>query len=166
MKGNLEELRPMIHWAKKVGVDGITFQPLASTEYFSGKSKSGANWYIDNPQWPDKIKVQKLVDDMEMMKAQGYPLQNSVGDFARFRQYFDDPVKFGDNNVCTGSLKAMVISPKGQVKVCMSGSLGNILTDDLDKIWYSVKTIKAKRVISSCTAQCKILACNKDDFYF
>ena len=166
MNDNLNELRPMIKWAKSVGVEGITFQPLASTEYFSGKSINGGKWYESNPQWPDKKKVMKLIDDMEKMKAQGYPLQNSEADFKRFREYFDDPIKFGDNNVCTGSLKALVITPKGHVKVCMSGSLGNILTDDLDKIWHSVKTIKAKRVISSCKAQCKILACNKDDFYF
>lgn len=166
MNDNLDELRPMIRWAKGVGVEGITFQPLASTEYFSGKSKNGGKWYIDNPNWPDKEKVMELIDDMEKMKVGGYPLQNSAADFARFRQYFKDPIKFGDNNVCTGSLKAMVINPKGQAKVCMSTGLGNLLTDNLDDIWFSTQSEKAKRKISKCQAQCKILACNKDDFYF
>lgn len=166
MNSNLDELIPMIKWAKKVGVEGITFQPLASTEYFSGVSKNGGEWYLNNPEWPDKVKALQLVEEMQQMKRKGYPLQNSAEDFSRFSQYFENPIKFGEDNICTGSLKAMVISPKGQAKVCMSHSLGNILTDDLNKIWYSVKTIKAKRVISTCKAQCKILACNKDDFYF
>jgi MoaA/NifB/PqqE/SkfB family radical SAM enzyme len=166
MKDNLDELREMIKWAKKMGVEGITFQPLASMEYFSGKSKNGGKWYLDNPQWPETAEVLKLVDDMEKMKADGYPLQNSEADFARFRQYFKDPVKFGTNNVCIGSLKTLVITPKGQAKVCMSKTLGDLLSGDIEKIWNSWQSQMARWKISQCEAQCKILACNKDDFYF
>lgn len=166
MKDNLEELREMIKWAKSVGVEGITFQPLASMEYFSGKSKNGGRWYVDNPQWPETDRVLKLVDDMEEMKKNGYPLQNSEADFARFRQYFKDPVKFGSTNVCVGSLKTLVITPKGQAKVCMSKNLGDLLTGDIQAIWNSLGSHVARWKISQCEAQCKILACNKDDFYF
>ena len=166
MKGNLGEIRGMIKWSKKIKIDGITFQPIASKEFFSSKSEHGGRWYINSPMWPAYKDVISLIDYMEEMKKEGYPLQNSKGDFIRFRQYFKDPTKFGKMNICVGSLETLVISPKGLASVCMSEPLGNILTDDLNQIWFSQQSEKAKRRISKCGAQCKILACNKDDFYF
>jgi len=166
MKENLDEIRNMIKWSKKAKVDGITFQPIASKEFFSSKSEYGGRWYVNNPVWPAYKDVINLIDYMEEMKQNGYPLQNSEGDFIRFRQYFKNPETFGKMNVCVGSLGTLVISPKGKASVCMSEALGDILTDDLDQIWFSQQSEKAKRRVSKCEAQCKILACNKDDFYF
>jgi len=166
MSENLDEIRELIKWSKEAGVDGITFQPIASKEFFSSKTESGAKWYVNNPVWPAYKDVEALIDYMEEMKGRGYPLRNTPGDFARFRQYFKNPVSFGKMNVCVGSLGTLVISPKGKASVCMSAALGDILVDDLDKIWFSGQSEKAKRRISKCEAQCKILACNKDEFYF
>ncbi len=91
------------------------------------------------------------------MKKKGYPIQNSDNDFVRFKEYFSNPINFGNNNVCTGSLKTMVITPKGKMRVCMSEDLGDILIMDLNKTWFSPKAKEARGKISCCGSQCKIL---------
>lgn len=166
MNDNLNEIVPLIELSKKLNVNGITFQPIASSEYFSSTDERGEKWYQKNKNWPETKKINNLIDQLILMKKNGYPIQNSDTDFANFKEYFLNPINFGNNNVCTGSLKTMVITPKGKMRVCMSEDLGDVLTADLNKTWFSSEAREAKGKISCCKSQCKILACNKDDFYF
>lgn len=167
MRDNLSELVELIKWVKKENLDGITFQPIASTEFF-GRDISQKYWYKTSPLWPNLREVLNFIDKIEMMQNQGFPIKNTKRDFERFRLYFNNPVLFGETESCEQELKTMLITHDGYVKMCPNTyeAFGNILKDDLDKIWNSPQAEKARKHIYDCKSQCKILATNKEDFYF
>lgn len=167
MKNNTDELIDLIKWVKREQLDGITFQPIASTEFFAG-DPAGKFWFKKSPLWPTFDQALKFVDKLEKMKKSGFPIQNSQNDFKRFRGYFTDPVKFSQTETCEAELNSILITHDGYVKMCPSGPeyFGHILKDNLDVIWNSAAASKARKHVYECQTQAKILAINKEDFYF
>lgn len=168
MKDNLDDLVKLTRWAKKMKVDGITFQPIASTDFFSGDGTAGPYWFKNSPLWPKLDDVLRFVGTLKEMKRLGYPIKNSEKDFASFRSYFSDPVAFGKAEACMGELKSMLVTHDGFVKMCPESyeSFGHILRSNLDQMWHSQQANRARKHIYECESQCKILANNKEDFYF
>lgn len=168
MKDNLDDLIALVRWVKKNHIDGITFQPIATTDFFEGSTNEGSFWYKTSPLWPDTSKVLRFVDRLEKMKQEGYPIQNSKKDFEGFRLYFKDPVAFGKAEPCMGELKSMMITHDGFVRMCPESfeNFGHVLRQNLDELWSSQQAARARKHIYECESQCKILANNKENFYF
>lgn len=168
MRDNLNDLIELIKWVKQKGVDGITFQPIANVDFFAGGG-GGANWFQKSPLWPDTKQALAFVDTLQTMKSDGFPMiKNSLKDFDQFRMYFQDPVSFGKAEACTGELKSLLITHDGYVKMCPSSheNFGHVLRDDLKMMWNSQQAWRARKHIYECESQCKILANNKENFYF
>lgn len=168
MKSNIHELVKLIKWVKKYKIDGITFQPIATTDFFAGSGSDGPYWYKTSPLWPDTTEVLTFVDTVEKMQQQGYPIKNSKKDFEHFRMYFRDPVSFGKAEPCIGELKSMMVTHDGFMRMCPESheNFGHVLRQDLDTMWSSQQAFRARKHIYECESQCKILANNKEDFYF
>jgi MoaA/NifB/PqqE/SkfB family radical SAM enzyme len=168
MKQNLDELLKLSDWCRDQGIEGHTFQPIATTDFFQGTSQQGDYWFRDSSLWPEPEQALAFVDEVEKRKADGYPIQNSTNDFAKWRQYFRDPVGFGRANDCGSELETMLVTHEGDVKMCPNTreAFGNILKDDLDVMWRSPAAGRARSHVFECDSQCKILANTKEDFYF
>ena len=168
MKENLDDLIKIIDWVNDEKLDGITFQPIAANEFFGGDKAYVDNWFKSSNLWPNFDEVLSFIDYLENKKRLGYPIINSENDFRRFKKYFKDPINFASTETCESELKSMVITENGDVKICpgLNENFGNILTDDLDKMWHSLVAWKARIHVYSCKSQCKILANTKEDFYF
>lgn len=168
MKNNLDELVRLVKWVKKEQLDGITFQPIAAAEFFGGKKKYKDDWYLKSDLWPEKNDVFTLIDKLEDLKKAGYPIANSRNDFRRFRSYFENPIKFANKENCESELSSVVITKDGKMKMCpaLTEDFGSFLEDDLDKMWKSMAANRARKHVYGCKSQCKILANNKEDFYF
>ncbi|MFO0565756.1 MAG: radical SAM protein [Polyangiaceae bacterium] len=168
MRDNYDELLRLSDWCKAEGIEGHTFQPIATKEFFKGKEDQGDHWFLTSDLWPDPKRTLELVDELERRKHAGYPIQNSEADFASWRTYFRDPTEFARSASCEGELKSLLVTETGHVKMCPSTreNFGSILEDDLDRMWSSPAAGRARAHVYECDSQCKILANNKDDFYF
>lgn len=168
MANNLEELVKLIKWSKKNKIDGITFQPIANPDMFGVGEKLGDKWFKNSTLWPDEKKVFNFIKKIKTMQKNGYPIKNSDNDLEKFKRYFKDPISFGIKEDNSGEYTSMTITDNGHIKMCPAETqtFGNILNEDLDKMWNSKKADSAKKHIKNCRSQCKILANNKEDFYF
>lgn len=168
MRDNLEELPKLVKWVKKEKIDGITFQPIANPDMFGGSGKKGDLWFKNSQLWPDTKLVLSILDQLKKMRECGYPIKNSDKDFEKFRKYFISPLTFAQGPPNKGELESISITHDGLIKMCPSvhENFGSIFKDDLDEMWHSKIADKARDHIMSCKSQCKILANNKEDFYF
>lgn len=168
MRGNLDSVLRLGEWVAEVGLDGHTIQPIASTTFFQGLDDAGPRWFENSPLWPDTDDALRFVDELERRKEAGAPIQSSAEDFRKWRSYFRDPVAFGKLESCESELDSMLVTHDGRVKMCPNTreSFGSILRDDLDTMWSSGAAQRAREHVYECDSQCKILANNKDDFFF
>ncbi len=168
MRDNLDGLLQLSDWVKNEGIEGHSFQPVASTDFFMGERPQGDRWFEKSPLFPVPDAAMEFVAELEGRKAAGYPIQNSDNDFRQWRAYFRDPVAFGKLESCESELKTLLVTEQGQVKMCPNTweSFGHILRQDLHKMWTGAAAGRARDHVYECASQCKILANTKDDFYF
>ncbi|MFA5894619.1 MAG: radical SAM protein [Candidatus Shapirobacteria bacterium] len=168
MKENLKDLIDIVKWVKRKKIDSVTFQPLAATEFFGSEKPYDKYWFKDSELWPDYDEVIKFIDKLEEMKAEGYPIGNSDSDFKKFRRYFKNPEEFALSESCEQELSTMSITDNGKIKMCPGSEedFGSALDGDLTKMWRGDAARRARQHVFECTSQCKILAYNKEDFYF
>lgn len=168
MRGNHQELLRLSDWCKEHGIEGHTFQPIATTDFFQGREHQGDHWFQKSELWPDPKQTLELVDELERRRAAGWPIKNSESDFAAWRTYFRDPTELARTQSCEGELKTLLVTETGHVKMCPNTpeDFGSILRDDLDRMWSSPAASRARAHVYECDSQCKILANNKEDFYF
>ncbi|MBK7579792.1 MAG: radical SAM protein [Myxococcales bacterium] len=168
MRGNHDELLRLSDWCRDNQIEGHTFQPIATTDFFQGKEHQGDHWFQKSELWPDPKETLALVDELERRRAQGYPIKNTEADFDAWRTYFRDPTELAKEASCEGELKTLLVTETGQVKMCPNTpeDFGSILKHDLDWLWSSPAASRARKHVYECDSQCKILANNKEDFYF
>lgn len=168
MSNNLKELIKLIKWSKQNKIDGITFQPIANPDLFGGSGKLGERWFETSPLWPNQKEVIGFIEEIEKMQKKGYPIKNSTSDMKKFKRYFKNPILFGIKEDNSGEYTSITITDDGHIKMCPAETqtLGDVLNEDLEQMWNSHKAHKARIHIKNCKSQCKILANNKNDFYF
>ncbi len=166
MKKNLSEIIPLVYWIKEKGLDGITFQPIVSVEFFNGP-KLGPFWFKRSPFWPSFKEVEPIILKVIELKKEGYPVKNSISDLRKILFYFKDPIKFARKEKCVSGINSLTVTPTGELKLCpIRSSLGSVLREDLDERWRSFEAFLMRKEIGKCERQCKALSLNKDDFYF
>lgn len=170
MKSNLDELILLVRLVKKMKIDGIAFQPIASTSFFGGLEEYDPYWFKKSDAWPDKDKIMAFLDRLEQMKVEGYPIKNSANDFRRFRQYFSDPILFSQLESSDHEIETMVISREGEFRLTLiddlNGNLGSVFNNEFDAGWNSKKADQQRDFICDSLSQSKIIPCKKEDFYF
>lgn len=170
MKDNLDELILLIRLVKKMKIDGIAFQPIASTSFFGGLEDYDPYWFKKSSVWPEKDKIMAFIDRLEKMKAEGYPIKNSANDFRRFRVYFSDPILFSHLESSDHEIETMVVSREGEFRLTLiddlNGNLGSVFNDEFDIGWNSKKADQQRDFICDSLSQSKIIPCKKEDIYF
>ncbi len=165
-KQNLKEIIPLVLFASNLGVDAITFQPIADPGFF-GPGEIDNKWYEKSDFWPEYAETKKVITKLIELKNQGEIIGNTLTDLKKFLDYFKNPIKFATSYSCHAHLDSLVISAEGEIKLCPSMSaIGKILKDDLDRVWSNNQAQKARGEIIKCKKQCKILSLYKEDFYF
>jgi MoaA/NifB/PqqE/SkfB family radical SAM enzyme len=168
MRGNHQELLRLSDFCREQGIEGHTFQPVATKDFFRGREPEGDRWFASSELWPDPEETLAFVDELERRRSAGYPIKNGPADFAAWRTYFRDPTELARTASCEGELESLLVTEAGRVKMCPSTreDFGSILDDDLDQMWASPAAQRARAHVYECDSQCKILANTKDDFYF
>ena len=157
MKQNLAELPKIVAWAKKIGVDGVSFSALSSKASFGNKIYN-PSWWHDYFLWPDYKKLAKTVDKLILMGKKGFPLLNEMSYLENCKKYYKNPIDFGKENVpCRLTQNQhLFIGVNGSVRLCLKyPSLGNILIKNIHQIWQSEEAKKQRDLIKICPRECK-----------
>lgn len=119
--------------------------------------------------WPsDPCKACSVVDEIKRLKKNGSKITNQICQLEAFKLYYQSPERFVKNTKCNMD-SAVHISSCGDIFLCYRWPpLGNIQTDDLDKVLSSKKASQIRQDISNCKNNCHfLLNCFfKDDYPF
>ncbi|MBN1262734.1 MAG: radical SAM protein [Candidatus Pacebacteria bacterium] len=161
MEKNLEDLAELVFLTRRLGLNGINFQPLQS-KYSFGFQKYSSVWYRRHPLWPkNSPEVNRVIDRLIELKKAGWPIYNPLWELKRFKAYFYNPNCF-NNEPCLVGLSNLSVDIGGEVRLCFSlPPIGNILREGPAAIWRGKEAAKRREQIRKCTKNCRILLCNR-----
>jgi MoaA/NifB/PqqE/SkfB family radical SAM enzyme len=156
MNSNIDEIIPLAEYTKEKGVCGISYQVV--TDNFGREYKH--DWFLDSDNFvKNNGKLDKVFNTLSKLKSKGYPILNAKRQLDFSRLYFLNPIisfpfscKVGFNNFRIG--------PSGNVQFCnLSKPYGNILDEDLKKLWTSEMAQRRRRELRHCKLPCSIQNC-------
>jgi len=159
---NFRELPALVVYLKKLGIDGIYFQPI-SPIYGSDQTieqlKRSSLWIKKQKFKSLKAVINRLIE----MKKMDYPILNDFGHLYSIINYFD-PNKIqleilkNINNFCDIDTTSLFIVANGNVYYCLNSfpPIGNILKNSLCEIVNSKKATLQRKFIRKCgrASQC------------
>lgn len=123
-------------------------------------------WYLNSPLWPkdsDLPGLLDVVDELIAYKKSGFPICNSIGQLQFFKEYFRRLDEFIAKVSCNIAQRNFIIRYNGDVAICWNlDSFGNVLHDDLSRLWNSSLSERVRQDIRCCKLPCRILNCNFD----
>jgi len=161
MDPNIDELLDLARWViQDKRIRSIFFQSVVQPFHTAPKE----NWFESQEYkflWPkDMRKVDFVLDGLIKMKESSletkHKINNSLSQLELFKSYFKAPnnfIKKFSCNVTNG--EAFTISPNGDLNICpYLEPIGNIIGNDLEKIWHSQKADLLRDEISRCKKNC------------
>lgn len=142
---------PRINWI----VFMVPMQPNNSPDYLEH------NWWENKEYdflWPkDLDKVCAIIDELLVLKGQGYKVSNQVCQLEAFKNYLRYPGSFVKKSPCNLD-KALHVSAVGDIFICYGWeSIGNIKTHDLKERWYSKDAALIREKVIRCDKNCHFL---------
>lgn len=114
-----------------------------------------------NILWPKDIdSVHSVLNRLIQLKEEGglEKLDNTVAQLKIFQQYFRDPFNLPMMKKCIFSDDVININDIGDVYLCPDiGSIGNVRTEDINKVWYSERVNFVKEQIKECKRSCNFI---------
>ncbi|MCM8792738.1 MAG: radical SAM protein, partial [Candidatus Omnitrophica bacterium] len=160
METNIEQIPQLYDFVITKGLNGIYFLPL----FQNFNSKYNPNWYLSSELWPkDFKKIDNLINWLinQKLKERSFII-NSVKQLELIRDYYKDPLRNLDITCLVGS-SMFSITEDGHILLCpMFEPIGNVLNDDLIRLWQSKQADKMRKRIKDCKRNCKILGCFSD----
>jgi MoaA/NifB/PqqE/SkfB family radical SAM enzyme len=142
-KQNLAEIEGVVRWAGEHGIDTVKLQPIEQTYM----EEHDPYWFQRSPLWiTDTEAVGRTVDRLIEMKAEGYPIHNTVDSLEFMKSYFADPLGMGQKVVshdqnfqsrtCRSAVGDFDITANGDVRLCYRMEpIGNVAEQDPREIW-------------------------------
>ena len=140
MAHNLEETAEVARYAKTNGLE-VFYQPIEQNY----NTSEDASWFEHSTNWPqDTTRAVKAVEQLLVLKREGYPIANSLEQLAVMIPYFRDPDSLRimtqghtahDAPLCA-SLSTLQLQANGDVTTCYSmPPVGNIIGHSIRAIW-------------------------------
>ena len=77
------------------------------------------------------------------------------------KKYFKDPLKYSENIQCNVGYENLILDEFGNILLCWNMEpIGNILKDDICKLYNNQLASQRRLEIKKCKRTCKILNCN------
>ncbi len=156
---NLEELVDTMEFVKNDGrFNAISFMAV-TTPFFAPIDH---NWQENNEfsfLWPrDSKLVDKVIDQIILLKAKGYPIANPVDQFELFRSYFHQPHKRRPGVRCQLGDYVLSIDPSGEVRMCcFMDPIGNIRSNAIAVLLDKPEVEKMRQDMRVCHKVCNTL---------
>jgi radical SAM protein with 4Fe4S-binding SPASM domain len=144
---NFREMPELVKLVSDLGVNGILFQPVS--DWGTAEAKS---LMID-----DFDALQKVVDELLEMKANGYPILSADWHITDWVRHFKKiPREIPDSDVqCWVGLTTLVIKTEGKLHNCHTlDAIGNVRDGSIRDIWYSELARQRRAETVDCTIAC------------
>lgn len=162
-KNNYLEIQKIVETVKKLGADGIMFQPLART--FMNDSKHDD--FFENNLPKNINQVDNMVSWLKEEKRKTGFVLTDFDDLDWIRLYFRNPDFIGEQ-VCDSANRNMMMNMFGEVQLCFGmktlnngNPLGNVRESSLQNLWMSQEANRMRSVMSICRRNCGMLNCHR-----
>lgn len=159
MEHNLDEILELVEWVEREErIEMISFQAITQPLC----EEMDSMWFTEEKNrllWPqDTKKVAAIMERLKGLKLNGYKIGNQPNHFLHFREYFKDPNTFLKKIKCNLGDYEFHVDPYGKIFFCcLTEPIGNIKTDDIDKIWYSSEAKRIRQDVYNCRKNCHIM---------
>lgn len=153
MSKNLGELKSLVNFVIKYGLNGIYFRGLICSDLQKGFDN---DTYDGTALWPkDHNKPCEIIDELIGLKRSGCPISNSVKHLEYMKQYFKDPHSKFENLNCLRPMRSLIIRADGSVIVCDT-VVGSLLSTRPEELWNLDRTLSVKRQKMKCKRSCML----------
>lgn len=159
MERNLDELLKLTEWVQEdKRLEMISFQAI-NQPFCEDMDKE---WFREDKNsflWPqDAGKASSIMERLRELRLNGYKIGNHHNHFLHFKEYFKDPNEFLKKIKCNLGDYEFHVDPYGKMFFCcLTDPIGNIKTDDINKIWYSPETKRIRQDVYNCRKNCHIM---------
>jgi MoaA/NifB/PqqE/SkfB family radical SAM enzyme len=150
MDNNIDEIIPVIKFARDKGCNILVLQPLLfnNTKMFEKKR---------NSLWPKEKNISKLREVLEEVKKLKYNLNDffvytDTSILDALPRYFKGK-RMPPHFKCYEAIKRIVITCDGKVWSCV-GIYGDLKQEKLEEIWFSKEAYKIRQKVKECRQHC------------
>lgn len=150
MNHNIEQLLPMVNFAKEKKCNMLLFQPILFSNTRMDQKK-------ENHLWPDHKDISKLKETIAQLQIKKESKEDpyiatAMPILAALPNYFSGK-KLNYKFSCSEGIKRMVITCDGKLWSC-KGIYGDLRKETLKKIWLSKKALKIRKKVKKCKEHC------------
>ncbi len=150
MDNNIDEILPMVEFARDKNCNILVFQPLLSnnTKMFEKE---------ESVLWPKKESVSKMIEVFKEVKKLKNELSNlfiytADAIIDSIPRYFEGK-RLPKDFKCYEAIKRIVITYEGKVWSCV-GIYGDLKQNSLRDIWHSKEAYKVRKKVRKCRQHC------------
>ncbi len=147
--GNIDQLIPLVEFAKEKGLSGVNFQPVQLINEQCRKML-----VFEDPE-----KLRGTIAELKEMKKRGYPILNTDRELDAFIQYFEKPDRRPPllDKKCPVGYSNLWVLDGGVVHFCtlIDAPVGHVNDfGSFKKLWRSGAAKKVRKRIAACKRPC------------
>ncbi len=165
---NLDELIPLVDFAKENKLDGISFQLLEDNITFWRESNEHDEKLLDYKMpielynnYMHILEKEYIFDELIKKKEKGTFINNPQKQLEAMKSFLKNPSDFIKNNSCRVCNSNFSVDPYGNVRTCFNmKSIGNIKENLPEHLWTNEKAQQCRAFAKKCKMGCRLLNCN------
>lgn len=164
---NITHVHEYIAFAKKIGIDGVSFERLLKTY----QNRSTTDNFYQNNFFQDESTAISMLDEIIAQYHNDSFILTNTQEFEWMKAFISNPdyaKQYGP--VCGSHKKNILVSQKGEYTLC--GNMyeipdmipaGNAKEIPIDDFWRSQTTMMARNIMDKCNMDCGYLAAYRDE---
>lgn len=170
MPQNIQEILPLIAWAKEQKLDSIDVQILEDRQTFYAFSQGKSLRQPTDYQAPPSVEQQwnngkaealiEVLDELIRQKQEGSFIATPEAQLHATKVYLRKPDEILKIQ-CRVGVDSFIIDAYGSVRLCMNMSpIGSLLETNPSNLWISPSARRQRHDIKQCKMFCRLLTCN------
>lgn len=170
MPQNVQEILPLIVWAREQELDSIDVQILEDRQTFYSFSRGKSLQQPNDYQRPSPLEQQwkdgkgelllDVLDELIRQKRKDGFIATPEAQLQATKMYLQNPDDILHIQ-CRVGVDSFIIDAYGNVRLCMNMSpIGSLLKESPKHLWFSQSTRLQRNNIKKCKMFCRLLTCN------
>lgn len=144
---NFRYLPDLVNWVKSIGATCINLQPM-----YRLSDETYNELWIEEENYPE---LQKVVDNLLVMKSKGEPILNSKMIINLLVAHFREEKAPLEVMPCRVGMRNVFIQADGDINVCTSfPPIGNIKEQSMREIWHGTRAQEIRKQTVACDKLC------------
>lgn len=164
---NIELIEEYIHFTKKLGIDGISFECLRPT--WKNKSQKSNDAFYEKNFFQDKESAIKMLNQIKKEFKDDPFLITKDQDIEWMKVYINSMNFKTSKQVCNSHERNILVDYNGDFSLCGNmhllnniPALGNFKEMSLKEFWNNLNTHDARKTMDKCRLDCGLLSCHRN----